>query len=89
MTKVVFRKFKDGDIIALFPDLKERRGNITCYQHIGMHGIADRGIVKDTKLATESEYKPLYKELERIGYSDLQVVKRLNKAQANWVVCVV
>jgi hypothetical protein len=25
-TRVIFRKFKDGDVIALFPELSERGG---------------------------------------------------------------
>lgn len=67
-TKVVFRKFKDGQIIALFPELKERGGMVDSYMHIGQHGSADPFIVHDTKPATADEYRPLADELTAIGY---------------------
>ena len=39
--KVIFRKFKDGEIIALFPGLKwNNAGDICSYMHIGQHGGA-------------------------------------------------
>jgi hypothetical protein len=70
-TKVVFRKFKEGDIIALFP--REPGTNDTyrscmSYQHIGQHGSADPGIVSITKLAKPGEYASLAKELRSLGY---------------------
>ena len=79
MTKVVFRKYKDGQIIALFPDIINRN-YIMSYTHIGQHSNADRSIVYDTKPATEEEYKELYAELvNEVGYDDLQVVKKLTR----------
>lgn len=75
-TKVVFRKFKNGEVIALFPELKERGGNILSYMHVGQHGAASTAIVNDTKLATAQEFGPLFMELERIGYR-LAVRKRI------------
>ena len=43
MTKVVFRRYPDGQVIALFPDIpwSGRRGEITSYMHVGQHGAAD------------------------------------------------
>ena len=75
-TKVVFRKFKDGTIIALFPELKENGGNILSYMHVGQHGTASTAIVNHTKLATPWEFGPLFMELEAIGYR-LAVRKRI------------
>ena len=75
-TKVVFRKFKNGEIIALFPELKEAGGMIMSYMHIGQHGPASTAIVNDTKLATAQEFGPLFMELEAIGYR-LAVRKRI------------
>lgn len=75
--RVVFRKFKDGDIIALFPDqYSARTGMIGSYMHVGQHSdtVPDFG---DTKPADEHEYAPLLGELRRQGYSNLKVVKRL------------
>ena len=78
MTKVVFRKFKDGQIIALFPDIiADRLGNIVSYMHIGQHSSASKDIVDITKLASYEEYAPLLKELKRMGYKNLKVCKRL------------
>lgn len=69
-TKVVFRTYKDGEVIALFPDIDE--GNYYCmsYMHIGQHGAADySGVIRDTKPASPEQYKDLQRELENIGYS--------------------
>ena len=76
-TKVVFRKFKEGDVIALFPEYVNRRAyRVECYQHIGQHGEADyTDIISITKPATEQEYADLAAELRGIGY-DLTVRKR-------------
>ena len=67
-TKAVFRKFKNGQIVALFPELKERGGMVESYMHIGQHGSADPLIVHDTKPATANERRPLAAELAAIGY---------------------
>ena len=77
-TPVVFRKFSDGDVIALFPFENGSTRPITClcYQHIGQHGIASVEIIDTTTLATESEYSPLFAELESLGYN-LKVLKRI------------
>lgn len=67
-TRVVFRIYKDGDVIALFPDLADTSG-VACYQHVGQHGAADYDIViGQTKPATVDEYTPLATELKQIGY---------------------
>ena len=77
MTKVVFRKFKDGQIVALFPDIKDGH-YIMSYMHIGQHSNTDRSIVYDTKPATEEEYKELYDELVNVcEYTDLKVMKKI------------
>lgn len=68
-TKTVFRKFADGDIIALFPEIKEAQNCCLSYMHIGQHSAADYDIVlANTKPATETEFSDLQKELENIGY---------------------
>lgn len=79
MTKVVFRRWKDGDIIALFPDEPWRRCDYstTSYMHVGQHGAADyAGVIAATRTAREDEYHDLLAELRAIGYTDLRVVKR-------------
>lgn len=77
MTKVVFRKFADGEIIALFPEEIFAGYLVTSYLHFGQHGEADyNAMIRLTKPATEKEYAELYKELRNIGYDDLKVIKR-------------
>ena len=70
-TLTIFRKFKEGDIIALFPEVKWDRQGLFCssYQHIGQHGSADYAIISITKSATPEEYNDLKTELELIGYN--------------------
>ena len=70
MTKVIFRKFNGGDVIALFPQEPATCDGWECmsYMHVGQHGSADPMIVQDTKAATPKEYAPLVAELLSIGY---------------------
>jgi hypothetical protein len=68
---VVFRRFADGDIIALFPYLPAECLNAwpcQSYKHVGQHGAADPRIVYDTRPARPHEYAALKAELEQIGY---------------------
>jgi len=76
-TTVIFRKFKEGDIIAFFPYETERY--ITpSYMHIGQHGDSDYSeLINRTKLAHPNEYENLKKELEDIGYN-LKIAKKAN-----------
>jgi hypothetical protein len=66
--KVIFRMF-NGEVIALFPEQKESRGNVNSYMHIGQHGGANYDLVMSkSKKATPSQYKDLKTELKSIGY---------------------
>ncbi len=78
--KVVFRKFNDGEVIALFPEFTNKRNyTIDSYMHVGQHGECDPLIVNDTKLATEEEYKTLLNEIKSIYHDyDIKVMKKLN-----------
>lgn len=78
---VVFRKFKDGEVLALFPDLEYNRGQyqFVSYMHVGQHGSATTFITSVTYPATPEEYAPLKAELERIGYM-LKVKNRINRS---------
>lgn len=78
--KVIFRKFKEGDVIALLPEIDCNFGRVTCYQHIGQHGEADSSIPRFTKAATEAEYCALLSELQCIYEGELVVTKRLQHA---------
>ena len=78
-TKVIYRKFKDGEeIIAVFPELSypgfvSRKGLVLSYEHIGQHGEADYDhIIKMTTIAFPKDYEVLKAQLEDLGY-DLEI----------------
>lgn len=81
-TKVVFRVWTDGDVIALFPQIPADLQGFLCqsYMHAGQHGAADDkfAVVPKTKLATPKEFIELKRELRQIGYN-LQVGKRCTR----------
>jgi len=70
---VHFRKFPDGAVVALFPDLPATPPYITSYQHIGQHSDASKELLLDLPRATITEYASLLKELNDIGYDNLIV----------------
>ena len=74
-TQVIFRKWPNGDVIALFPAIVGNSWD-TClsYEHIGQHGSASV-CIPNLRPAIEQEYRELKQELESIGYR-LQVVRR-------------
>lgn len=80
-TTVIFRKWGDRQIIALFPEHPHDFAGrfCVCYAHIGQHGGADYyGMINRTTPATLTEYADLKAELESIGYV-LEV-----KQKASW-----
>ena len=81
MTKVIFRKFKSGDVIALFPQEPATRNGWECvsYMHVGQHGSADPMIVHGTKPAKWHEFVELLRELQSIGYDDLKLCKKFTQ----------
>lgn len=84
ITEVIFRKYEDGSLIALFPYViwNEREGDIASYIHIGQHGAADYyRVISETKLASSEEYKQLYDELSNdVGYN-LLIIKKCNRGK--------
>ena len=78
MTRAVFRKYPDGQIIALFPDIPwSEDGSVTSYMHVGQHGAAYyKQVIDSTTPASEEDYSALLAELETIGYDNLRIVKR-------------
>ena len=76
---IIFRKFNDGDIIALMPhDVETFDGCINSYMHVGQHSSANYNrVIQISKLATETEYADLKEELESIGYV-VNVIKKRN-----------
>lgn len=84
ITKVIFRKFRNGDVIALFPGIAGDFDPMNCnsYMHVGQHGTATTRLVSSTKPAKPSEYRELAQELRRIGYR-LKIVKRFTRSDYN------
>ena len=76
--KVIFRKFPEGDVIALFPEDGQGRGLIGSYMTIGQHGDAAKSLITDLEPASKEEYAKLAAELERIGY-DIVIAESVNE----------
>ena len=80
ITKVIFRRWPNGDIIALFVDQPynnpKNLDSIMSYEYIGQHGEASfLYVLMQTELATPTEYAGLQSELQSLGYN-LKVCKR-------------
>ena len=77
-TPVIFRRYPDGEVVALFPTLPGGRfGECVSYVHFGQHGAADHGhVVRNTRPARADEYADLHAELVQVGYADLRVYRR-------------
>lgn len=82
-TKVVFRKFNDGendDIIAVFPEEEYGNGNpldVMSYMHIGQHGACNLSCMRESTIpANPEEYRDLMAELRSVGYN-LRISNRL------------
>ena len=81
-TKMIFRKWSNGAVIALMPYELGTNSAGTCqsYEHIGQHGSADpQTVVLRTSPATPLEFAELKSELERIGY----VVEVIHRVPSN------
>ena len=79
-TEMIFRKEKNGDILAVFPyePYNDIHNVVGCYAHLGQHGGCHFDyVLKETKPAKPEEYAALYKELESLGYN-IKVVRRRN-----------
>lgn len=72
MIKTIFRKFENGEIIALLPGISGNRYGVLSYMSLGQHACADyTGVIKATTPATPEEYAPLLRELKQQGYTDI------------------
>ena len=76
-TDVIFRKWRDGNVIALFPGTAATNDPHLClsYEHMGQHAAASDSLTGVTDPAKPAEYVELKRELERQGYN-LNVVRR-------------
>lgn len=81
ITPAIFRKFSNGEIIALFPYIAGNTDGWTCqsFVHVGQHGAADPlVVVPRTKPATLDEAWDLICELTTspYRYRPIRVLKR-------------
>ena len=78
MTRAVFRKYPDGQIIALFPDIPwSEDGSVTSYMHVGQHGPAYyKPVIDTTTHASEADYSALPAEPATIDNSTLRIRTR-------------
>lgn len=68
MNRVIFKRFDDGQIIAMFPEQKEKGARCaSCMRH-GQHAPADLALLKALPDATPAEAESLRRELAGIGY---------------------
>lgn len=71
--KVIFRKNKNNDVIAFFPEARVNYGNIMSYMHIGQHSETSYKFYLTTRKANKNEYTDLFAELRKI-YDDCELV---------------
>lgn len=73
--KVMYRQYRDGTEIAVFPyEIWNNHGHVTTYEKVGQHGGADYLHILSKTTPCK---KPLLKnELFRVGYENLQEVKQ-------------
>ena len=84
-TKVLFRKWLNGEVIALMPYVPADVNGIysDSYEHVGQHGAADaEGLIGRTVPAIPSEFAALKRELESIGYA-IEVIQRIPRNASN------
>ena len=83
--KVIFKKDKEGNIIAFLPDIEVNFGNIMSYAHDGQHSETDIEYYWSLKKAEQEEYKSLLNELKMI-YNDYDILirQRLQTGKLNW-----
>ena len=77
-TATIFRTFKTGEVVALFPEIPGTNDPWTClsYQHVGQHSSASVDLTDYTRPSTPDEVKLLAPELTGIGYDVRQVHRR-------------
>ena len=77
-TAVIFRKDREGEIFALFPEVPADNYGRYClaYQHVGQSCAADyRGCIQHSRPAAPNEYRELLTEVGK-GFSTPLVVKQ-------------
>lgn len=85
--RVIFRKYREGDIVAVFCDSPgtNNPATVMTYQTIGQHGSAGAALIMaHTVPASPDEYRELAGELSRVGYGGFDIRRRMpSNAYAN------
>jgi len=83
-TNVIFRKTKDGEVIAFFPDTycEYDLGMMMSYEHCGQHSSASIGFYRECKPCTEAEYRELHNELTKLVGYNLNVRQKISYKKA-------
>lgn len=80
ITAVIFRKFPQGEVIALFPYIPGDTTGILCesFMHVGQHCPADPHLTRATEPATQEEAWDLICELTSAPYNypPIRILKR-------------
>ena len=71
--EVIFRKFPECDVVAIFPDFNWDKSTITAYQHIGQHGGISKNYLEFTEPCEYEEYSSLLEEL-KIIYDEFELI---------------
>lgn len=66
---VYFRKFPEGDIIALWCDRNNNEKYVCSYMHVGQHSEASGSLIHELEKATYLEYEDLMNEMKGLGYN--------------------
>ena len=81
-TDIIFRKENiTSNIIAIFPYIiGDSKNNFSCYSSIGQHSACCyEYYLKNTKPCNDFRlYNSLFRELIKIGYNDLKIIKKIN-----------
>lgn len=83
--KVIYKKFKDGEIIAIFPDLPGKVGDKnTCesYMLVGEHSYCEKKLIKTLKNATQQDYRKINSLLQNRYNNKLDVINEKQSATA-------
>jgi len=77
---VIFRKHRDGEVIAFFPNDVFGNGMILSYSHNGQHSEASLEFYGECKPCRDKEeYKDLFHELARNYGCFLRIRQRLSR----------
>ena len=78
---VAFRKFEDGEVIAIFPNIypvaKDSKAEVMSYMHVGQHGMCMECLVNELEKASKVVLFPTYKRAQKEA-------KKLNKRMENF-----